>query len=334
MQNSIHDTFSRCVTIHGTHNVTLEGNVAFNHLGHCYFLEDGGEQHNDLIGNLGFGTKEGTLIPSDRENRVSTFWITNPDNTLLNNVAAGSDGIGIWILMTSSSHGNRPLMRTWVLSGGQAMRTPLRGFTGNRAHSNLDTGFRLDDVLNNDGTFGPTKYAPRVDPTDPDSEPVHLVIDDFVAYKNTEGVWIKSLWTLCTNFRLAEHHIGLIFASASPENRRPHHEMLSNSRVVGDTANKGEPAGSVNIGSGQSIELDRSLPRKNQNNAQIWCRILPRTCTRCRHFVCRIYFQRASRRRRHWQKALEPLLLFSDCQCAERNVRLRRPQRRIPLLRR
>ena len=267
-QNSIHDTFSRCVTIHGTHNVTLENNVAYNHMGHCYFLEDGGEQHNTFVGNLGFGTKAGTLLPSDRPGRVSTFWITNPDNTLLNNVAAGSDGIGVWILMPLLPTGSSADVDMGLVSG-QSLRTPLRGFTGNRAHSNLAFGFRLDDVLRDDGTFGPAKYSPRVDPADPRSDLFHLVIDDFVSYKNTEGVWIKSMWTLCTNFRLAENHIALIFASAGPENRSPHHEMLSNSRVVGNTDNKGEPAGTVNIGGGQSIVLDRSLPRKKGMNAQI-----------------------------------------------------------------
>ena len=267
-QNSIHDTFSRCLTIHGTHNVTVEGNVAYNHFGHCYFLEDGGEQHNSIIGNLGLGTKNGTLLPSDRKGRVSTFWITNPDNTLLDNVAGGSDGIGIWILMADLPTGPSA-EEDMGLVAGQASRTPLRGFTGNRVHSNLAFGLRLDDVLNNDGTFGPTQYSPRVDPTDKNSELMHLVIDDFIAYKNTEGVWIKSSWTLCTNFRLAENHIGLIFASSLPEKRDPHHEMLAISRVVGDTANKGEPLGSVEIGPGQFVEIDRSIPRKDGDKAQI-----------------------------------------------------------------
>ena len=36
--NSIHDTFSRCVTIHGTSGVRVEDNVAADHYGHCYFL--------------------------------------------------------------------------------------------------------------------------------------------------------------------------------------------------------------------------------------------------------------------------------------------------------
>jgi cell migration-inducing and hyaluronan-binding protein len=30
------------VTVHGTNNVRVENNVAYNNVGHCYFLEDGG----------------------------------------------------------------------------------------------------------------------------------------------------------------------------------------------------------------------------------------------------------------------------------------------------
>ena len=268
-QNSIHDTFLRCVTIHGTHNVTLEGNVAYNHLGHCYFLEDGGEQHNNIIGNLGLGTKAGELIPSDVSGLVSTFWITNPDNTVSDNVAAGSDGIGIWVLFAEFPTGPSADEDMGLVSG-QSLRTALKSFSGNRAHSNLDFGLRLDDLLNDDGTIGTASYIPRVDPTDSESALYHLVIDDFIAYKNTEGVWIKSMWTLCTNFQLAENHIGLVFTTSDQGVLTDaHNEMLSSSRVVGDTANKGEPAGLRETESGEIVDVDRSLPRQKGMRPQL-----------------------------------------------------------------
>jgi cell migration-inducing and hyaluronan-binding protein len=117
--SAIHDTYSRCVTIHGTNNVRVENNVTFNTVGHCFFLEDGIETGNQFVRNLGIQTKchptlpceptnlflahqstegqksEHILIPSD--NTVSTFWITNPDNIYRDNVAAGSDQIGFWM---------------------------------------------------------------------------------------------------------------------------------------------------------------------------------------------------------------------------------------------
>lgn len=39
--NSIHDVNARCITLIGTHNLRIEKNFAYNHLGHCISLEDG-----------------------------------------------------------------------------------------------------------------------------------------------------------------------------------------------------------------------------------------------------------------------------------------------------
>src|SRR5262249_47636261 len=111
---AIYHTFSRCVTVHGTNDVRVENNVAYDNVGHCYFLEDGVEHGNQYLNNLGMLTKcnptrpcnstnavVGTyggggqgqnatdqLIPSD--NTASTFWITNPDNTNRGHVSASS----------------------------------------------------------------------------------------------------------------------------------------------------------------------------------------------------------------------------------------------------
>src|SRR5215469_12851606 len=121
--SSIHDTYSRCVTVHGTNDVRVENNVAYNTVGHCYFLEDAIETGNQFIHNLGMMTKchpdgkpcvptnlgpigseggknfnlEGQnakdiLIPSD--NTASSYWITNPGNIFRDNVAAGSESTG------------------------------------------------------------------------------------------------------------------------------------------------------------------------------------------------------------------------------------------------
>src|SRR6187455_1006663 len=38
---AIHDTYNRCVTVHGTNNLQIENNVTYNTVGHCFFLEDG-----------------------------------------------------------------------------------------------------------------------------------------------------------------------------------------------------------------------------------------------------------------------------------------------------
>ncbi|MDP8900872.1 MAG: hypothetical protein M3N33_06950 [Actinomycetota bacterium] len=98
-KTSIHKTFNRCLTVHGTDRLAISGNVCHDHLGHGYFFEDGAETDNAVTGNLGLTTRrpaEGErLLPSDGS--PATFWITNPDNVVRNNVAAGSEGKGFWL---------------------------------------------------------------------------------------------------------------------------------------------------------------------------------------------------------------------------------------------
>src|ERR1700684_4116504 len=127
--SALHETYNRCVTVHGTNFLHVENNVTYNTVGHCFFLEDGIEHGNEFIRNLAIQTKchttldcvptnlaangerdanyanrqayreisfhGNTLLPSD--NTVASYWITNPDNSFIDNVAAGSDENGFWV---------------------------------------------------------------------------------------------------------------------------------------------------------------------------------------------------------------------------------------------
>src|SRR5262252_4916173 len=55
--SAIHDTYSRCVTVHGTNFLDVENNVTYNNIGHCFFLEDGVEHGNQFVHNLAILTK-------------------------------------------------------------------------------------------------------------------------------------------------------------------------------------------------------------------------------------------------------------------------------------
>src|SRR6202050_648547 len=106
--SALHDTYNRCVTVHGTNFLRVENNVTYNTVGHCFFLEDGIEHGNEFIKNLAIQTKchptlecvptnlaangerdstyanrqayremsfhGHTLLPSD--NTVASYWIT------------------------------------------------------------------------------------------------------------------------------------------------------------------------------------------------------------------------------------------------------------------
>src|SRR5919198_1385394 len=55
--SAVHDTYSRCVTVHGTNYLDVENNVTYNNIGHCFFLEDAVEHGNQFVRNLGILTK-------------------------------------------------------------------------------------------------------------------------------------------------------------------------------------------------------------------------------------------------------------------------------------
>src|ERR1700746_1712132 len=207
--SAIHDTYSRCVTVHGTNYLGVENNVTYNNIGHCFFLEDGIEHANQYVHNLGILTKchpaapcsptnlapfgqnpasnfdtagqdaKDVLLPSD--NTASTFWITNPDNIYRDNVAAGSDATGFWFALpqngTGKFEGTEIGMKTWP------RRTKGREFKGNTAHSNFD-GFMFARGPRPDGHFRTGGHIALANPADANSPQVETVIEDFTSYKN------------------------------------------------------------------------------------------------------------------------------------------------------
>ena len=205
--NSIWGSFNRCVTVHGTDNARVEGNVCYDHLGHGYFLEDGAETGNLIANNLGLGTKATTegVLPTDT--RAATFWITNPDNTFRGNVAAGSTGFGFWFALPASPTG--------LSTGGPDLprNLPLREFSVNVAHSNKRPGLQVDDGPMPDGNTETTYYAPRTNPADA-STAVVANFSGFVAYKHAgRAVWLRGRNLLLSDAILADNATGATFAS-------------------------------------------------------------------------------------------------------------------------
>src|SRR5580765_3934960 len=216
---SLHDTYNRCVTVHGTNFLHVENNVTYNTVGHCFFLEDGIEHGNEFIKNLAIQTKchttlecvptnlaangerpstyanrqayskesfpGKTLLPSD--NTVAAYWITNPDNSFIDNVAAGSDENGFWLSLPEHPQGK--FKDSEVSKTIWPKRTPLRAFKGNVAHSNFD-GFMFDRNIYEDNTFGlaTIPFLPLANPADLDSE-THF--ENLTSYKNRNG----GLWS-------------------------------------------------------------------------------------------------------------------------------------------
>src|SRR5215471_14026371 len=77
--SAIHDTYSRCVTVHGTNYLDIENNVTYNNIGHCFFLEDAVEHDNQYVHNLGILTKCHPDAPCDSTN-LAPFGTTDGTN--------------------------------------------------------------------------------------------------------------------------------------------------------------------------------------------------------------------------------------------------------------
>jgi len=209
-RNSVWHTFNRCVTVHGSDNAVVSDNVCYDHTGHGYFLEDGAESGNTIVRNLGLFSRvpQGSdlFLPSD--SRPSEFWITNPDNTISDNVAAGSRGFGFWCAFpaapTGLSTGQPDLPRT----------TPLRQFSGNSAHSNGSGGLNVDDGPRPDGTTETTNYTPRADPA-AQSDPVVAQFAGFRAWKHRgRAVWLRGRNLELSGAILSDNGIGATFAAS------------------------------------------------------------------------------------------------------------------------
>ncbi|HHX82242.1 MAG TPA: transmembrane domain-containing protein, partial [Pseudomonadaceae bacterium] len=282
---AIHDSFNRCVTVHGTNNLVIENNVTYNTVGHCFFMEDGIETGNAFVRNLAIQTKchptlecvpsnlaangeydsdsprpsrqisqsaSDTLLPSD--NTVASYWITNPANSYIDNVAAGSDQNGFWLSLPEHPNGaflgSEESLNTWP------RRTPLGAFRGNVAHSNFD-GFMFDRNINEDNTFDLSfsAYTPLEDPADPYSEMVESHFEDLSAWKNRNGgIWGRGELHVFSNAKLADNAIGMTHSTGTFGSER-FTSRLIDSLVVGETANIGNPS------TPEELAYGRSLPK-------------------------------------------------------------------------
>ena len=281
---AIHDTYNRCVTVHGTNFLRVENNVTYNTVGHCFFLEDGIEHGNEFVHNLAIQTKchtskpcvptvlaaagesanfddrqavrangqasKDVLLPSD--NTVSSYWITNPDNVYRDNVAAGSDVTGFW--MSLPEHPNGKFEGTEISAKTWPRRTPFREFKGNVAHSNYDS-FMFDRNINVNNTFGVTGNAhmPKENPADANSKTVETVFENLTAYKNRNGaIWGRGEMHVFKNVKVADNAMGYTHASGSA-GRDPFTSKVVDSLFVGETENIGNPRTDAEKAYGRSL---------------------------------------------------------------------------------
>jgi hypothetical protein len=108
---------------------------------HCFVLEDGVERFNSFVNNLGvYVTNPRNVITTvtsggqrvrESDSSASTFWITNPTNSFVGNVAAGAEDSGYWFELFKRG----PKADTGAMANVEPSREPLLRFENNAAHS-------------------------------------------------------------------------------------------------------------------------------------------------------------------------------------------------------
>uniref|UniRef100_A0A672GVH9 Polycystic kidney and hepatic disease 1 (autosomal recessive)-like 1 n=1 Tax=Salarias fasciatus TaxID=181472 RepID=A0A672GVH9_SALFA len=125
---SIHQTFNRAVTIHNTHQLLVERNVIYDIMGGAFFIEDGIETQNILQYNLAVFVKQSTSLLND-DITPAAYWVTNPDNIIRHNAAAGGTHFGFWYRM--HEHPDGPSYDPNICQ----KKVPLGEFFNNTVHS-------------------------------------------------------------------------------------------------------------------------------------------------------------------------------------------------------
>lgn len=148
---AVRNTKQRGVVVHGSNDLYLHENILHNTKGHGFMLEDGGETGNIFERNLGAVGNGVEIRISDAESDTdpATFWMTNPDNTWIGNVAAGSAFSGFWFEVSSRVRGpSRAIFPDMVPN-----TIALRYFVDNVSHSNQQglqtypqTGYRPENL--------------------------------------------------------------------------------------------------------------------------------------------------------------------------------------------
>lgn len=229
--SSAHHLYQRCMVVHTSHGVMIKNNVAFDTNGHCYFLEDGPETYNTFDGNIGILSRPIFETDPDGVSRriivadaaPSIFWIVNPNNTVINNVAVEGQN-GFWYSLPDAPVG----ISVNCCGSLVPRRVPLLLFKGNVAHS-TGSGLFVDKGIMNSVPAGMVAAKTNYAPTTP------AIFQDFIAYKNRDfGVWTQSENVHVFNARLYDNLVGARMIAGR--------NSLQNALVVVDTDNFGVPA--------------------------------------------------------------------------------------------
>lgn len=231
--NAVHDTFNRATTVHGVFYLTIENNVAFNNMGHAYFIEDGIESQNTLRHNLGVNTMRSyALLNFDQT--PATFWITNPSNYIVGNRAAGSQSYGFWYFLDDHPSGPSATSTVWpkFMELGQ--------FLDNTAHSCFKYGLRIFrrffPVIN---PGEPIMDFKRPDTWNVPNTPITAVFERFTAWKcQRDGAIVEEAGDIrFKDFKIADCKVAGIETTYTNFTELYKTTRIENALIIGNSGN-------------------------------------------------------------------------------------------------
>jgi len=204
--SSVNSSANRGIVIHGTNRVVVQNNVLYNIQGHGIFTEDAVERHNIIDRNLVLHVRnppDGSTLKRYEAGGGNTgssgFWISNPDNVIINNMAGDCEKFGFWLSFPSQPFGSS----NEVLHSDGRLMSPNKlqfgTFTNNTAHSNASTGIMMDFVeVNEAGNVSPSKYESTITGRAaewPYESRRRFDLIGYSVWKNgAGGIWDRSDW--------------------------------------------------------------------------------------------------------------------------------------------
>jgi chitodextrinase len=194
--STINQSNNRGIVIHGTNGAEVSNNIVYDVKGHGIFFENASERRNIVNGNLVLKVRNPTAanalkLHEIQDKQSSGFWVSNPDNTIINNTAADCEGTGFWLAFPQKTFGpsSQIALNPSLLKFGT--------FNNNHAHSNQNEGIFLDNPeIDEAGNTGGSRYTSTIDMQEPQwpyTNTLTFELADYSVWKNnTTGIWNRS----------------------------------------------------------------------------------------------------------------------------------------------
>jgi gliding motility-associated-like protein len=197
--STINQSSQRGIVIHGTNGAEVKNNVVYDVRGHGVFTEDAAERRNIIDGNLVLKIRsplpgQHLKLHESEDDFISAsgFWISNPDNTVINNTATDCKGVGFWLAFPRRTFG----------ASAQIVLNPnylkFGTFNNNHTHSNQRGGIHIDHAeIDELGTTADTpQYISTTDMQEPQWPYTYALayeLGDYTTWKNNAtGIWNRS----------------------------------------------------------------------------------------------------------------------------------------------